>query len=153
VSKKTGAAIVPSPEEVQQARRSAARLRRVAKRRRASTVRSITVEGEAKAIAIPASAFVALADAVDEMAKGHAIRITSHEEEISTQKAADVLNVSRPYLIGLLEDGEIPFRKVGTHRRLRLSDVLAYKARSDAEAERAFRELVAQSQKLGMGYE
>ena len=153
MSKKEGATIVPSPEEIQQARRSAARLRRLAKPRRKTAVRSITVEGEEQAIAIPASAFQALADAVDEMAKGHAISITSHEEELSTQKAAGLLNVSRPYLIGLLEKGEIPFRKVGTHRRLRSSDVLAYKARSDAEAERAFRELVAQGQKLRMGYE
>jgi len=153
VSKKEGATIVPSPEEVRQARRSAARLRRLARGRRKGAVRSITVEGEEQAIAIPASAFQALADAVDEMAKGHAIRITSHKEELSTQKAADLLNVSRPYLIGLLEKGEIPFRKVGTHRRLRLSDVLGYKARSDAVAERAFRELVAQGQKLRMGYE
>ena len=152
MSKKEGATIVPSPEEIQQARGSAARLRRLAKRPRKTAVRSITVEGEKQAIAIPASAFQALADAVDEMAKGHAISITSHEEEVSTQKAADLLNVSRPYLIGLLEKGEIPFRRVGTHRRLRLADVLAYKARSDAEAERAFRELVAQGQKLRMGY-
>jgi excisionase family DNA binding protein len=153
VSKTEGGTIVPGPEEVQQARRSAPRLRRLAKRRRKAAVRSITVEGEEQAIAIPASAFQVLADAVDEMAKGHAIRITAHEEEVSTQRAADLLNVSRPYLIGLLEKGEIPFRKVGTHRRLRLSDVLAYKARSDADAERAFRELMAQGQKLRMGYE
>ena len=153
MSKKKGATIVPSPEEIQQARRSAARLRRLAKPRRKTTVRSITVAGQKQAIAIPESAFQALADVVDEMAKGHAINITSHGEEVSTQKAADLLNVSRPYLIGLLEKGEIPFRKVGTHRRLRLADVLAYKARSDAQGERAFRELVAQGQKLGIGYE
>jgi hypothetical protein len=111
VSKKEGATIVPSPEDIQQARRSAVRLRRLAKPRRRNAVRSITVEGEKQAIANPASAFQALADAVDEMAKGHAISITSHAEEVSTQKAADLLYVSRPYLIGLLEKGEIPFRK------------------------------------------
>jgi excisionase family DNA binding protein len=55
--------------------------------------------------------------------------------------------LSRPYLIRLLEKSEIRFRMVGTHRRLRLSDVVAYKARSDAEAERAFRELVAQARR------
>lgn len=61
--------------------------------------------------------------------------------------------MSRPYLIGLLEKGEIPFRKVGTHRRLRMTHVLAYKVRSEADAERAFRQLAAQGQKLRMGYE
>ncbi|MBI4408511.1 MAG: excisionase family DNA-binding protein [Gemmatimonadetes bacterium] len=70
----------------------------------------------------------------------------------STRKAADLLNVSRRYLIQLLEAGEIPFRMVGKRRRLRLSDVLVYKARADAESERAFQDLVAQAQELGMGY-
>jgi excisionase family DNA binding protein len=153
VGKKAGDPIVPTAAEVQQARRTVARLRRLAKRRHASTARSITLEGETQPIEVPAAAIEMLADAVEELAKGHAIRITSEEEEVSTQKAADLLNVSRPYLIRLLEKGEIPFRMVGTHRRLRLSDVLGYKARSDAEGERAFRELVAQAQELGMGYD
>jgi excisionase family DNA binding protein len=153
VGKKAGNAIVPSAEEVQQARRSAALLRKLAKRRRTSRVRTIKLEGEEEPIEVPVAAIELLADAVEEIAKGHTIRITSLEEEVSTQKAADLLNVSRPYFIGLLEKGEIPFRMVGTHRRLRLSDVLAYRARSDADAERAFRELVAQAQELGLGYD
>jgi len=152
MGKKAGDTIVPSAEEVEQARRSAVRLRRLAKRRRTSTVRSITLEGDEQPIEVPIAVIELLADAVEEIAKGHAIRITSEEEEVSTQKAADLLNVSRPFFIRLLEKGEIPFRMVGTHRRLRLSDVVAYKARSDDEAERAFRELVAQAQKRGMGY-
>lgn len=153
MGKKAGDTIVPTAAEVQQAQRTAARLRRLAKRRHTSTARSITLEGETQPIEVPAAAIEALADAVEEIAKGHAIRITSREEEVSTQKAADLLNVSRPYLIRMLEKGEIPFRMVGTHRRLRLSEVLGYKARSDAEGERAFRELVAQAQELGMGYD
>lgn len=153
MGKKAGNTIVPSAEEVRQARRSAASLRKLAKRRPTSTVRTITLEGERQPIEVPVAAIELLADAVEEIAKGHTIKITSHEEEVSTQKAADLLNVSRPYFIGLLEKGEIPFRMVGTHRRLRLSDVLAYRARSDADAERAFRELVVKAQELGMGYD
>lgn len=152
VGKKAGDTIVPTAAEVQRARRTAARLRKLAKRRHTSTARSITLEGETQPIEVPAAAIEMLADAVEEIAKGHAIRITSQGEEVSTQKAADLLNVSRPYLIRLLEKGEIPFRMVGTHRRLRLSDVLGYKARTDAEGERAFRELVAQAQELRLGY-
>jgi excisionase family DNA binding protein len=144
---KAGDGVVPSAEEVRQARRSSARLRKLARRRRESPVRSIRLEGEKLPIEVPAAAIEVLADAVEEIAKGHAIRISSPcEEEVTTQKAADLLNVSRPYLIGLLKRGKIPFRMVGTHRRIRLSDVLAYKRRSDTEAERAFRELVAQPQ-------
>ncbi|MGH7576979.1 MAG: excisionase family DNA-binding protein [Longimicrobiales bacterium] len=151
--KKTGNGIAPSAEEVQQAQRTAARLRKLARRRPVSAVRRIKVEGERQPIDIPVAAIEVLADAVEEIAKGHSIRIDSREEDVSTQKAADLLNVSRPYLIGLLKKGEIPFRMVGTHRRLRLSDVLAYKEHSDADAERAFRELVVQAQELGMGYD
>jgi excisionase family DNA binding protein len=153
MGKRADNTIVPTAEEVQQARRSAARLRKLAKGRRAGGVRSIRVEGEKRPIEVPAAAIAMLADAVEELAKGHAIRIASHEQEISTQKAADLLNVSRPFLIQLLQKGAIPFRMVGTHRRLRLSDVLTYKARSDAEAETAFRELVAQAQEVGLGYD
>lgn len=153
MAKKAHNEIVPSAEEVRQALHSAARLRKLAKGRRAAGLHRIRVEGEKQPIEIPAAAIAMLADVVEELAKGHAIRIASDEQEISTQKAADLLNVSRPFLIQLLEKGAIPFRMVGTHRRLRMSDVLTYKARSDADADRAFRELVAQAQELGMGYD
>jgi excisionase family DNA binding protein len=145
--------IVPSAEEVQRARRSAARLRKLAKGGRTAGVRRIRIEGEKQPIEVPTAAIALLADAVEELAKGNAIRIASHEQEISTQKAADLLNVSRPFLIQLLQKGAIPFRMVGTHRRLRLSDVLTYRARSDAEAKKAIRELVDQAQEFRMGYD
>jgi excisionase family DNA binding protein len=73
-----------------------------------------------------------------------------NREDVSPQKAAEILNVSRAYVMRVVETGEIPFRIVGKRRRLRLSDVLAYKARADAEAESALRELVAQAQELGL---
>ena len=72
------------------------------------------------------------------------------ERELSIQAAADLLNVSRPFVVGLLESGKLRFRKVGAHRRIRLSDLLAYKARMVAKADRAFAELVEESQRLGL---
>jgi excisionase family DNA binding protein len=68
--------------------------------------------------------------------------------ELTTQEAADLLNVSRPFLIGLLEDGQLPHHKVGTHRPVRFADLMTYKRRRDAESEEALRELTALSQEM-----
>lgn len=72
--------------------------------------------------------------------------------KFTTQQAADFLDVSRPYLVGLLERNELPYRKVGTHRRLLFKDLLEYRAHTRVERKQALDELVRQAQDLGMGY-
>lgn len=85
-------------------------------------------------------------------AAGRHPRVIPDDAEISTFQAADILNVSRPHVIKLLDDGAMPFSWVGTHRRIRLADVLACKDKKDRASDAAMDELVAQAQELKLGY-
>jgi excisionase family DNA binding protein len=86
------------------------------------------------------------------MAQGHGIAMIPVNTELTTEQASELLNVSRPYFISLLDEAKIPFRLLGTHRRVRLVDVMAYKGRNDQDRLKVLEELVAQAQKLDMGY-
>jgi excisionase family DNA binding protein len=101
-------------------------------------------------IELPHSVFEVLVRVVHEMARGNAVRVLPVHAELTTQQAAEILGVSRPYLIGLLEKGELPFRKVGSHRRVRLDDLLVYKDKRDRDRRRALDRLAAESQELGL---
>lgn len=91
-----------------------------------------------------------LMDILEETAAGHAVTLAPVEAEITKQQAADLLNVSRPFLVGLIDNGTLAARMVGRHRRLSLRDVLAYKADQVAKREQALDEMVAIDQELGL---
>ena len=92
------------------------------------------------------------ADMLGALAQGKAVAIAPKELDITTQEAAMYLNVSRPYVVKLLEDGKIPHHKVGSHRRIRFEDVVQYKEQRAREAQDALQRLTEQAQELGLGY-
>jgi excisionase family DNA binding protein len=103
-------------------------------------------------IEVPVSALRLLVDILAQMADGNAVTIMPIHTELTTQQAADFLNVSRPHLVGLLEQNSLPYRKVGTHRRILFKDLLDYRERSRIASKDALDELARQAQELGMGY-
>jgi excisionase family DNA binding protein len=114
----------------------------------------VQVQGRPKAepVEIPLAALELLGVILCEMAKGNAVTLTPIHAELTTQQAADLLNVSRPFLCRQLESGVIPHRKVGRHRRVRFDDLMSYKRQIDEARSRTLDALVAQAQELDMGY-
>ena len=91
-----------------------------------------------------------LMDILWEIAEGHAVTLVRFNQQITTQQAADLLNVSRPFVVGMIERGELPVRMVGNQRRLPLKDVLAYRETNRAKRREALREMTELDQELGL---
>ncbi|MBF0851028.1 helix-turn-helix domain-containing protein [Gluconobacter sp. R75690] len=101
---------------------------------------------------LPAYAVRMVTDMLTFLADGRAVSVMPENALLTTQQAATLLGVSRPHLVSLLEKGTIPFEKVGTHRRILISDLLAYRQARKAEATAILDDMAAEAQELGMGY-
>ena len=110
-------------------------------------------KNQAHQVELPTSALRLLVDILAELAGGNAVKVVPIHAELTTQEAADLLNVSRPHLVKLLEDGALPYHRTGKHRRVRFADLMQFKTQRDQDSERAMAELATQAQELGMGYE
>lgn len=143
---------LPTEQEVEEAKLSSRTLSKYADADRVQ----LSIKGsndQSDELVLPGHALQLLLDVLSEMSRGNAISIMPIHAELSTQDAANILNVSRPFLVGLLEKGKINFHKVGTHRRVLAKDVIDYKQLIDNEKMGALDKLTEESQKLGMGYE
>ncbi len=119
-----------------------------------SSIRLRLEDGEgAEPVSVPTSAVRLFLQVLTEMSRGNAVTLIPTHAELTTQQAADLLNVSRPYVVKLLDEGKMPFRTVGKFRRIRFDDLMAYKQKDDELRAKLADELTALSQELGgMGY-
>jgi excisionase family DNA binding protein len=150
-------AVTPTPADVAAAETSSRQLATILGGRPARTPHQLVrlVPNECAApveIQIPTAALEMLLGILSNMALGKAITVIPVDAELTTQQAADILNVSRPYFVSLLESKQIPCRKVGTRRRVRFIDLMAYKKRIDDARHETLDELAKLSQELDMGY-
>lgn len=110
----------------------------------------VMVEHGEPSLILPRPAVTLFAQILAQLAEGRGVSVIPSQAEVTTQQAADLLGVSRPYVVGLLEDGAIPHRKVGRHRRILLTDLLDYKRTDDDKRRKAADELGDLGQELGI---
>lgn len=141
----------PTAQEVALARTSGQRLARYRNQTRPLSIRVLEPEQE-QLVELPAGAVALLMDVLEAMAAGRGVAIIPQNAELTTVQAAEILNVSRPFLIKLLTEKVIPHRKVGKHRRILMEDIMTYKSRIDREREAVLDQLAAEAQEENMGY-
>lgn len=144
--------LLPTKKETQLAEQSSRVLASYMRSTSKPAIELVRAGKKKEQVLLPSTALRLLVDILSEMAKGNAVTLIPIHAELTTQEAADLLNVSRPYLVDLLESKKIPFRKVGSRRRVLAKDILDYKAKIDKARMCALQKLSEQAQELDMGY-
>lgn len=144
--------IQPSADDSSLAEKSSRQLSRLLSKHKEILLQLPDAKAGEDVIKLPEPALRLLLDILSEMAEGNAVTIIPIHAELTTQQAADFLNVSRPFLVGLLDSGEIPCKRVGTHRRVCFDDLRAYKNRIDQKRLETLAELSKEAQELNLGY-
>jgi excisionase family DNA binding protein len=142
---------IPGPEDRALAEKSSQKLAAVFGKQTNESPVTITVD-DGETIILPFSAMQHLLHILSHMAQGNAITLIPIHAYLTTQEAADLLHISRPYFIKLLEKGAIPFEKVGSHRRIKAEDLFKYQAQAEEDKKQALDELIRQAQELDLGY-
>jgi excisionase family DNA binding protein len=142
--------LYPTEEDILMAKELS---RKLAKLDIQSDVVNLRIGSIKQPLKLPEPILNLLLDIIDQMAQGNAISLLPHQKELTTQVAADLLNVSRPYLVQLLEHGDIPFRKIGTKRRVLAKDLFVYKTKIDNQRYQTLEKLTEEAQKLDQGYD
>ena len=148
-----GRRIEPGAVDQQSAERALRRVKDVLASTRSDESVTIEVRGEHggdEVLVLPRPTVLMFADILAALSRGKGVQIVPLHAELTTQQAADMLNVSRPYLIGLLERGDVPHRLVGRHRRIKYADLAEYIEASDVRQRAALADLTALDQELGL---
>jgi excisionase family DNA binding protein len=146
-------AMLPSTEEAALAKLSSRELAaHVETRASTQQVAFTSKEGQLHQVEVPVSALRLLVDILTELGDGNTVKLIPVHAEMTTQEAADVLNMSRPTLIKRLDEGVIPYHRSGNRRKVAYMDVVAYKKTVDDKRLQALDELSELDQSLGLGY-
>lgn len=140
----------PSADEIDAARTAARQFSKLDHGANVSFVAQGEKEAQVEPISIPANIFRTIIKMLVEMGNGNAVAVVPVSAELTTQQAADLLNISRPHLIKLLQDEDLPFRMVGTHRKLLARDVLNYRERTVHQRRAGLAAMVELDEKLGL---
>lgn len=149
----SNAPLLPTRKDSEQAQEAIHALSKISRRKSSRTIR-VQPEGgkEELSVSVPREAFELFLDILAQMANGNAVSIVPVHAELTTQQAADMLNVSRPFLVKLLDEGKIPFRLVGTHRRVKVADIVTYKEKDATYRMNVLDDWTAEAQRHHLGY-